>query len=350
MKHLAILIPSLEPDERLLTLLQRLRQKESTPTTIIVVNDGSAKSFDHYFQPAKDTYGVHLLTHEMNLGKGAALKTAFTYILDHLPFIQGVITIDSDGQHRYEDMVKVGETFLNHPHSLVLGVRHFTNDVPFKSRFGNILTRRILHLLTGINLQDTQTGLRVIPRSMLKELLKTQGDRFEYELNMLLDAKKLGVSLIQVPIETIYHNDNEGTHFRVIHDSVAIYGVFIKYLSSAIGSFLIDILSFFLLMKFFKQDTTQNIMLATVLSRGISSFSNYCLNRYYVFQDTSQQSLLKYYSLVLVQLILSGGLVSLIHRYLPFNVTWVKVIVDSGLFLLSYQIQKHLIFQSKKED
>lgn len=348
MEHLAILIPSLEPDERLLTLLERIRKMESAPMTIIVINDGSDSNFDSYFQTAQERYHVHLLTHETNLGKGAALKTAFSYILETLPFIKGVITIDSDGQHRYEDMVKVSECFLKNPDALVLGVRHFTNEVPFKSRFGNILTRRILHLVTGINLQDTQTGLRVIPRQMLKDLLKTQGDRFEYELNMLIDAKKLGIPIIQVPIETIYHNDNEGTHFRAIHDSLAIYSVFIKYIASALSSFLIDIFCFTLIIWLLKIDSTRNILIATFLSRTISSLSNYLLNRFYVFQGKSQQSLLKYYLLVICQLIFSGLLVSGINRLLPLNVTWIKIVVDSFLFLLSYQIQKHFIFNNER--
>lgn len=90
-----------------------------------------------------------MLTHEVNKGKGRALKTAILAILKTLPEAKGIVTIDSDGQHTYEDTLKCIQAFLQYPDSLILGVRTFEESVPLRSRFGNVLTRDILDVFTG---------------------------------------------------------------------------------------------------------------------------------------------------------------------------------------------------------
>lgn len=349
MNHLAIVIPTLEPGPEFLQLLATIRASESEPASILVVDDGSGPDYAHFFEEAKHDFQAIVLTHETNLGKGRALKTAFQYLLEECPEVVGAITIDSDGQHTYPDMVNVGRTFLEQPNSLVLGVRYFSNEVPIKSRVGNIATRNILKLLTGIDLSDTQTGLRAIPRSFFSALLITEGERFEYELNMLIDAQKAGIALVEVLIATIYVEENAGTHFRAIADSLAIYKVFGKFILSSLGSFLVDILVFTFLMYFFKEESGGQILLATVIARILSSGVNYWANRQLVFQEKGQRSVFKYYLLVVVQMLVSAELVRLFNEALPLSISLVKVFVDFTLFLLNYQIQKRLIFRGKGE-
>ncbi len=362
MAEIAIIIPSLEPDNKMLDLLANIRRLETRNFPILLVNDGSGSNYERYFKQAQSEYGVILLEHDRNYGKGRALRTAFDYILNQMPTVEGVITIDSDGQHTYEDMMKCISCFEEHPTALVMGVRDFQNNVPWKSEFGNKMTRTILKAVTGISLTDTQTGLRVIPRTYLKRLMKLSGDRFEYELKMIIDAAKQGVPLIEVPIATIYHNDNEGTHFQPVKDSWAIYsvffsylvaeGTFLKYVGSALTSFVLDLSLFYIFSKVLSgtESSFKIVYGATVFARVCSCLFNYVLNRFWVFRSNAEKSMIKYFSLVIIQMLASASLVWLLSLGLASSrITLIKVGVDIFLFLVSYQIQKHFIFKKGNE-
>ncbi|MGN0845910.1 MAG: glycosyltransferase family 2 protein [Kiritimatiellia bacterium] len=217
MDRVAILIPAFEPDAKLVELVARLRE---TFAHIVVVDDGSTQS------AARETFAAirgqidALLVHEVNRGKGAALRTGFAWIRDHLPMVRAVVTADSDGQHAPEDIRRVAEATLDHPDGLVLGVREFVGAIPFRSRLGNIWTRLFFWLLTGIAVRDTQTGLRGIPRGLLERMLALTGDRYEYEMRMLVDARHHAAKPFQLPIKTIYIDGNKSSHFRPLRDTL----------------------------------------------------------------------------------------------------------------------------------
>lgn len=345
MENIVIVIPSLEPDEKLLSLLETIRSRQSVTIPIVIVDDGSGIAFEKYFQIAKDKFDCIVLTHEQNFGKGRALKTGMNYVLKHFEKAKGIVTIDSDGQHRYKDMVFCVDAFNVHKDALILGVRSFEGKVPFKSKFGNLLTRRIMKVITGIKLTDTQTGLRVIPRFFMEQLVNTSGDRFEYEMSMLLEAKKQQVGIVEVPIKTVYIEENQSSHFHALFDSIAIYAVFIKYLFSSVFSFFIDISIFSLIIYFIGESNFQAITIASYIARSISSLFNYLVNNYIVFKNGSSNSFIKYYGLVIIQTFISSLFVSLVHNVLmDFNPTLVKVVIDLLLFVISFYVQKKWVF------
>ncbi|MCA9765900.1 MAG: bifunctional glycosyltransferase family 2/GtrA family protein [Carnobacterium sp.] len=345
MNEIIIVIPTLEPDYKLVELVKQIRESSLFNNEIIIINDGSNSTYDGLFKKTCLNYDVILKQHKVNKGKGRAIKTAIECILTDYPEAKGMVTIDSDGQHTVKDMIACIEEFLRQEDSLVLGVRNFSKDVPFKSKFGNVLTRNILKLFSGIAIGDTQTGLRVIPKIFMEILLDTDGERFEFELNMLIAAKKKAIPIIEVPISTIYLNDNKSTHFRALRDSALIYNVFIKYALSAISSFLIDILVFTLLLGLLSGFSFEVVLVASIVARAASSFVNYLLNRLVVFEKGSLKSLIKYYGLVLIQILLSASFVSLVKLLFPdINVTVIKILIDSVLFFFSFYIQKKYVF------
>ncbi|AMB98573.1 glycosyl transferase [Aerococcus urinaehominis] len=342
---IAIIIPSLEPDQALLDLLAHIRSKETSKEEIILINDGSDNSYDHIFQQAVADYQVHLIEHEVNYGKGRGLKNAFKYILNELTQVEWAVTIDSDGQHTYPDMQACINEARQHPEAIIFGSRDFQNEVPLKSKFGNIMTSKVLAATSGMNLRDTQTGLRVIPRAYLSDLLKVEGDRFEYEMNMILYAHDHNVKIIEVPIATIYYDENAGTHFNPISDSIKIYATFLRYGFSSILSFLVDIGLFTLILSFLNGQNFKQITIATVLARLISSLTNFLLNRYFVFKSGTKSSIAKYFSLVVVQMLLSSILVTWANQWLiSWDTSWVKVAIDTLLFIISFLIQRKLVF------
>lgn len=349
MNQIGIVIPTLEPDNKFIHLLKELRSREKQDIPIIVIDDGSGSEYKDYFDRAEIEFHCILLQENVNRGKGRAIKTAIQYVLENLPQVDGLVTIDSDGQHTYDDMKKCIAIFENNTQSLILGSRDFTNKIPFRSKLGNIITRNVLKLTTGISLIDTQTGLRVIPRSFMKSLLDTPGERFEFEMNMLLATKKEKTSIIEVNISTIYIEENKSSHFHFLHDSFSIYAVFIRYFLSSIFSFLIDVSLFSIILSFFKDINFQTITISSYSARFISSLFNYYINKVFVFKNDASNlrySFLKYYGLVMIQIFSSSLMVTLSHQYFPItSPTVLKIAIDLLLFLISFYIQKKWVFK-----
>lgn len=261
MEQIFIVIPAYEPDTRLLDLLKNIKGKNLG--LIILINDGSSSKYTDIFNKASNIMGTDgiTLTHDLNRGKGRTLKTVFTYILDNYPNAIGVVTADSDGQHTTDAVEKIMKTLSQKTDGLILGVRDFSEEgILWKSRWGNKLTENIFAYLAGVHISDTQPGLRGIPKSFMQELLNIRGERFEFEMRMLLEsAGKYPIT--EVVIETIYDSvDNHQTHFNPILDSIRIYRIlgekFLRYIAASLSSFIIDIVIFSTVL-FFKQSQHQ---------------------------------------------------------------------------------------------
>lgn len=220
-RQLVAIIPALNPTNQLIDYTKQLLQSDFP--AVVIVNDGSEPNRRHIFAQLNEIDGVTVLQHDVNFGKGRALKTAFHYCLSHFPDKLGVVTADADGQHAIDDVCNVSSHFAQHPTRLVLGVRDFSKeDVPKKSYLGNVICTNLFYFLFGKKLPDTQTGLRAIPMKLLRDLVSLKGDRYEYEMNMLIYAIKRNVPIDEVTIKTIYYNNNEATYFKAIRDSFEI--------------------------------------------------------------------------------------------------------------------------------
>jgi len=346
-----IVIPSLEPGPRFLELLENLhlcltkQENSNIYSKILVVDDGSGAEYFNIFEQAEKQFDCVVLRHAVNLGKGRALKTAFNYFLNEYNDFCGLVTADADGQHAVDDIIKcINELPGNN--SLILGCRDFSRkNIPLKSMIGNRITRNIFNFLCGIKVTDTQTGLRAIPIDLVKQMITIPGERFEYEMNMLIDCGNKKISIREVMIETIYLDNNESSHFNPILDSIRIYKTFIKYIISAISSFLLDIALFAVIVFISKEPFPAYILISTVAARVISSFYNYMVNKNIVFAgNEGRNTLLKYYGLAVSIMIASGVLTTLLFNASFFNEIGSKVLVDTVLFLCSYYIQKKWIF------
>ena len=354
-----IVIPSYEPDERLIALLHDLDAKEMGP--VIIVNDGSSEEYDPIFREVESIItkrGGKYISYRPNRGKGRALKTAFSYISENMPDALGCVTADSDGQHTPECINNIIENLKAKPDNLILGVRQFEKkDIPWKSWFGNTLTIKVFSYVAGMKVNDTQSGLRGIPFRFMKELIDCKGERFEYEMQMLLECAGR-YDLTEVPIQTIYESkENHQTHFKPIRDSFRIYKIlgkkFLKFIFSSLSSFVVDIILFYLFVLLFKDAyPALYVTIATVSARVISAVYNYLINYKFVFKSKASRStsLTKYALLAIIQMSLSAGIVSLIVFLIP-NCweTLVKAIVDTILFLISYSVQQRFVFSSKSK-
>ncbi|MBR6349792.1 MAG: bifunctional glycosyltransferase family 2/GtrA family protein [Lachnospiraceae bacterium] len=355
----AIIIPVLNPDEKMTAFIDSL--VSSGLEDIIIVNDGSKEDTLHFFDEAKVHPGVTVLTHEVNKGKGRALKTAFGYLAENRKDIDCAVTADADGQHNVDSIRRCLDAFEQHPACVIIGGRNFSEaNIPARSRFGNKVSSVVYRLACGIKLKDTQTGLRIIPAAWFDEFTRVSGERYEYETNMLIALVNKGIPYMEVPIETIYIDDNASSHFNPIKDSIKIYAVilkyFIKFLASSLASWLVDIGVYTLAVAIFENKVDDNTMeiIATVSSRVISSIVNYIINRKVVFKatDNAAQTTWRYFLLALCQMAVSYGLVyGIADALLHVSGLWhtvVKCVVDGCLFLFSYGIQRKWVFKHKK--
>jgi glycosyltransferase involved in cell wall biosynthesis len=220
-------LPSLDPDNKFDRVVEELAG--SGFRHIVIVDDGTGPEGQAHFEKAAAFPCCTVLHHDGNKGKGRALKTAFSHVLETLPDVKGVITIDGDGQHLTEDIIACGERMLREGNKVILGCRDFDlPGVPPRSVTGNKTTSRLFRILYGIRLSDTQTGLRAIPRDFLADFLRIEGDRFEYETNMLLKMKKRGILFLEQPIATVYDPEDYSSHYNALKDSWRIFRVMFK--------------------------------------------------------------------------------------------------------------------------
>lgn len=343
----AVLIPAYKPDKKFVEFVSLLKEKN---IPVVAVDDGSGAEYEEYFDKA-EKIGCVVIHHEVNKGKGQALRTGFENIIKLNSQGAGynyVITADCDGQHdivAIDSVATKAEESINSPKgaALVIGGR-FRDEgekVPFKSKLGNGFTRLVFKVATGLSIHDTQTGLRAIPEKLYKEMLEVKGDRYEYEMNMLLQIKAWHVNYIEVPINTIYHDNNAGSHFHPLRDSFLVISQILKFALSSMICFGLDYLLFIVFTTVFGWEYA----VAYACARVLSGFSNYLLNAKVVFGSISCKSFLKYLCVWATILVLGALGGQLINGLLNMPKLVCKLVVDLPLFCLSYYLQKRFVFK-----
>ncbi len=269
------LIPAYKP---LALLPELVRSLTREGMSVVVVDDGSGPEFEPIFRQCAEQ--AEICTHEVNRGKGCALKTGLSYIHRVYGEAPIVVTVDADGQHAVKDALAVCRMAEQNPHTLVFGSRRFTGKVPFRSRLGNLITQVAYHIFSGINMCDTQTGLRAFSGDLIPGLLRISGERYEYEMTMLFDFTKQGIPIIEHEIATIYENNNSSSHFKPIRDSLRLYKQIFRASAYSFLAFAVDYLLFLGLFLPFGYPISANIA-----ARGVSALLRFILNRKFGFRS-----------------------------------------------------------------
>ena len=340
---MVVIIPAYQPDEKLYRLVLDLHEK--TSYDLIIVNDGSSADTRPLFD-SLEPY-AKIIHHSVNRGKGAALKTALTYIYDQYPADEGVVTIDADGQHLPDDIIRVSKAWEAAPERLVLGSRQFTGNVPFKSRAGNAITRAVFAASTGVKIYDTQTGLRAFGVFRIPMMLEMKGDRYEYEINVLLYATRHRIPIEEVTIETVYIEDNKSSHFNAFRDGWRIYKMILFFVASSLVAMLLDYVLLLLLSSATK-DMAQSLLISVVGARILSSLANYFMNCKLVFENRSRSSIFRYYVLVAAILAVNYGLMVVVTHFMPLPIG--KILVELVLYPVSFFMQRKYVFPPQSEE
>ncbi len=352
------LIPAYEPEQKLISLTADLKKRGFD---IVVVDDGSGPAYREIFEELAQQAAV--LTHGQNRGKGAALKTGMRYINKYMAYTESVmtasgadvvsgrdaviVTVDADGQHLPDDVRRVAEISAQRRDALVLGSRALEKDIPARSRFGNTVTRHVYSAATGVHVHDTQTGLRAFHRSLIPRLLEIEGDRYEYEINMLMQLAAEGVPIIEERIETVYENNNSGSHFRTLRDSFRVYKEILKFSASSLASFAIDYCMYALLLAATgAAGLAGSLVISNIGARLVSGTANYMMNRKLVFRSRTgfAKSAVQYF--LLAAFILAGNTIvlSTLAGTLGINSLAAKLITEVIFFAISWTVQRYVIF------
>lgn len=340
-----IIIPALEPAPQLVDYVRSLLQEGFRQ--IIIVNDGSSPKSEGIFSALAQLPGCVVLRHGVNRGKGAALKTALQYCLDQnwKNVYRTAIMVDADGQHAVPDVCRMAAASAEQPDAYILGVRDFSEEiVPTRSRFGNRLTSGAFRLLYGRYLQDTQTGLRAVPSSLWEWAVSIHGERFEYETNCLIQAVKHGVPLAEVKIETLYFDQNAGTHYHTLRDSWPIFLILIQnvgaYFFSSVFFALVDIAIFYYLehVLLTGMNHALRLLTATVAGTAVAAALNRMLRRILSVPEpqTAPNDAPRYWQQLLTQTSASYLLILALFNLIRWPAVVIKVLVDLGMDLVGY--------------
>ena len=323
-----VLIPAYQPSTVLPEMVRQLTASGDVEA-VVVVDDGSGPECRAIFEAAAAVEGVTVLRHVVNQGKGAALKSGIRYALATFPGLAGVVTADADGQHDAADILRIAQILLAEPDALVLGARTFSGEVPWRSRFGNLLTRSVLRAAIGSKLADTQTGLRGVPAALAAHLPAIAANGYEFELEMLLTCGDARREIVETGIETIYIDRNRGSHFNPLLDSMRVYFVFLRFAAVSMITAGIDNTVFLLLHR-----SWPSVIACQFASRAVAGVFNYSANKMEVFRSRTQNTvaLPRYCVSVVAQGLVSYFLFTNLSRLLEIDVVIAKILVETGLF------------------
>ncbi|MBI5322704.1 glycosyltransferase [Bradyrhizobium sp.] len=337
-----VIIPAYNPPPVFVDLVEQVLQRPHWH--VVVVDDGTRVDQKPIFT-ALSSERVTVLTHAVNLGKGAALKTGMNYALSKFGRDITVLTLDADGQHLVKDLEAVAQTAAHHSSALILGVRDLGyHRTPLRSFVGNKFTKVVVHALVGLRVSDTQTGLRAMPGSFAEKLLHLVSNGYEFELEMLVIARHMRIQIIEQKIETVYSAGNKTSHFRPLIDSVRIYVVLLRFMTVALVSAIVDNLIFLSLLQ-----ASTDVMYAEFLARCLTVPLNFILLRKFVFYSALdlRQVLPRYLGVVAAFFCLSVIFVS-IRTANGFSAVSAKLFVESLLFFANFIIQRDYVFANRR--
>jgi len=332
------LIPAYKPQQELTEITVQLQQNGFS---VVIVDDGSGTKYNPIFETV--SLSAHVVAHAENKGKGEALKTGLNYIREYFKPPYLVVTADADGQHKINDIINVIHEAEQHPECLILGSRKFNKNVPFRSQFGNTMTRMVYRLTTGVKIHDTQTGLRAFSSQLIDKLILIDGSRYEYEMNVLMELARNHTEIREIWIETVYLNENASSHFDAVRDSYRIYKEILKFSASSFISFMADYGLFCIL-----EELTGMLVFSNITARICSSVLNFALNRKFVFdiKENTVPSAMKYFSLAIV-ILLCNTLILKVLILVGVKTFLAKIITEILLFIFSYVIQHHFVFRKE---
>lgn len=285
-----------------------------------------------------------MLKNAINLGKGAALKYGINYALSAFPLASCIITLDCDGQHKISDVLNLRARFCEKGADFAIGKRSFSAEstTPFRSKFGNNLTTFMFKALFGKSIKDTQSGLRAFNFAFAKKLLSLPYNRYEFEMQMLILACNSDMKILQVPISTIYIDNNASSHFNPILDSLSIYAVLFRHIGNSLLTAMIDYVVFVISFTL-----GFSLLASMVCGRIIAGSFNFIVGKKFVFKSKGNVKfeIFSYAVLTIILMLISMKSIAAFSAYSGISEILVKPFCEAGIFAISFLVQRFFIFR-----
>jgi glycosyltransferase involved in cell wall biosynthesis len=340
------LIPAYQPTAALTSVVADLLARGCA---VVVVNDGSSPQRAGVFDQLPPQAVV--LAHPKNQGKGAALRTGLAWIAERYPPQAVVVCADADGQHLGHDIAAVClAAYQAGPDAgVVLGARRDDATTPLRSRVGHAVTRAIFRLVARTRLTDTQTGLRAFHASLIPRLLAIKGQRYDFEMSMLVALAHEHVPLREVAITTVYTPDAV-SHYRGLTDTWRIARNLIAFAASSLLAFAVDYVAFTILTVVLTGlGVAGPVVWANLAARVVSAGVNYTINSRHVFRrGASAGSALRYAVLALAILGANTAVLSWLTGPLALNPSATTRGVELAFFVVSWLLQRYVVFAQAK--
>lgn len=317
----AVVIPAYKPPADMIELVSRINREGMS---CIVVDDGCPVGYEWMWDVIEPMALV--LHHDINRGKGAALKTAFTYIKNWCLDIEFIVTMDADGQHLVDDAARAVSEVKKQPEAIVLGVRDFSGNVPFAAKVENRIASVLFSGISKRNVSDTKTGLRAFSRPLLGQMIMIEGSRNDYEMNQLLALSSAGRKIVEIPMATIYKEKKRSTPFEIVKDTAGVTRVMLSYSTSYAISYAVELL-LFMLLNLLAPLFSYPLILSGSVSRTMCAAFSWSLNSHKIAGKNGKSPLKKYIAEVAVTMIF--GLLLMTGFYsLGVNVLLAKILAD----------------------
>ena len=212
-ERFAVIVPALNAAGTI-ELVVRSARAQLEP--VLVVDDGSSDATGEVARAA----GAHVLRHDVNRGKGAALKTGFAWALEN--GFDGVITLDADGQHLPGEIPKFLRARAAGSPDLIIGGRsHLFGGMLPRRRLANRFSAWSIARASGVAITDSQSGFRLYSASLLRNVtLRTDG--FDMESEVIVRAGRRRFSIVTIPIELGFVDGVATSHYRPLLDTLRI--------------------------------------------------------------------------------------------------------------------------------
>ena len=195
-----------------------------------------------------------------------------------------------------------------------------------------------------------ESGENDVTQSKLRRFAQVPGDRYEYEINMLLTAAQSGMPIQEEWIETVYLDDNASSHFNPFKDSLKIYLCILKFSASSLLAFVIDyVLALLLKALTASWPAALSLNFSVIAARLVSGTVNFTVNRRVVFKgnETLGKAILKYAALAAVVLALNLALMHLLTIRLGWPFALSKILVEIALFCMNFVVQGKFVYRKR---
>jgi glycosyltransferase involved in cell wall biosynthesis len=193
-----------------------IRDCKAVNEDVVVIDDGS---MDRTAEIAREA-GAQVVTHAVNRGKGAALKTGFAYALEHR--FDAVITLDADGQHLPREIPKFVAAHAECGADLIIGGRaHLFGEMLPRRRFANRFSARCIAFAAKTNVTDSQSGFRLYSARLLAAI-RLRSDGFDMESEVIVQAGCRGFKVITIPIDLGFVDGQSTSHYKPLGDTLRI--------------------------------------------------------------------------------------------------------------------------------